>query len=228
MISKILSFTLLFSVISLAQDIKPYKLDIVRNGKVYHQVASSFWASEYPSPVININALKKGTTNIKGYDSLREKTKLKVCEVENGLYHPWAKKPNSVINFYTITAVESYDIVKNIPSDIKQNFILDDTKRVLKVGDKIINVVYGAEGYSQGVLRSNKKADILIDFPATIFEENPTIFKQIEKSSTLEKNEQWLHLECKQGYKVFVEDKDLLSQKGIKEGEIRGYGDISI
>jgi hypothetical protein len=68
----------------------------------------------------------------------------------------------------------------------------------------------------------------LIDFPATIFEENPTIFKQIEKSSTLEKNEQWLHLECKQGYKIFVEDKDLLSQKGIKEGEIRGYGDISI
>jgi len=228
MIRKLLGITLLLSLCIHAEDYKPYKLDVVRNGKVYHQVASSFWASEYPSPIININAHKKGETTIKGYASLREKTKSKLCKVKNGLYHPWAKEQNSVIHFYTISPVESYEIVKNLSFETQKSFYIDDKKRGLKVGDKILNVVYGSEGYSQGVLHSNQKEEILIDFPSTIFEENPKIFKQIEKSPTLPKSEQWLHLKCADSESIFVQDEDLLLQKGIKEGQIKGYGDISI
>ncbi|KIM12881.1 MAG: hypothetical protein KU38_03565 [Sulfurovum sp. FS08-3] len=192
--------------LSFAQESKPYPIDVERNGNVYHQIATPFWASEYPSPVININAHAKGFTTIEGYPSLRTKKDSKPCEVKNGLYHPWAKEPNSLIGFYTINPV----------------------KIDMRVGDKILYVSYAAEGYSHGIFSPSQSQEVTVEFLSTVFEDNPQIFKRINQSPALPNPEQWLYLQCTQGYNVFVQDSDLLMQQGIKKGQITGYGDISI
>ena len=214
----ILPIAIILSV-ALHADEVPYKIDVIRDGKLHHQVAYNFWSGKYPSPVININAGKIGKTTIKGYASLREKKERKVCTVKNGLYHPWSKDKNSYINFYTIVPIESYEIVST-PAD-------NLADKSLKIGDKIINVVYLGEGESEGILRSSSDEDTLIYFQSQIFENNPKVFRLIEDISTIKKDEQWLYLKCEESYNVFVEDKDLLSQKGIKEGQVTGYGEIS-
>lgn len=205
---------------------KPYKFEIVRNGKVYHQVVSQFWEGEYPSPVININSQKKGTTTITGYESFKDKTKQKLCRVKNGLYHPWTQDDTSIINLYTINPVISYEIIKKPSMSIQSNFNLDakTQKRGLKIGDKIFNIVYISEGNSEGILRTKEQKEILISLSTNVFIENPKFFKQIEKSSSLPKLEQWLYLKCVDNTNVFVQDKDLLLQKGIKEGQVLGGG----
>lgn len=218
MLKKLFPITILLSVALCAEEI-PYKIDVIRDGKLHHQVAYNFWSGEYPMPVININAGKRGKTTIKGYATLREKTQLKPCTVKNALYHPWSKDENSYINFYTIVPVESYEIVST-PAD-------NLAEKSLKIGDKILNIAYLGEGYSQGVLRSSTDEDTLISFQSDIFENNPKVFKRIDDISTLDKDEQWLYLKCDEGYNVFVQDKHLLAQKGIKEGQVTGYGEIS-
>jgi hypothetical protein len=214
--------------LSFAQDNNPYPLDIERNGNVYHQVAAPFWALEYPSPVININAHAKGFTTIQGYTSLRTKKERKPCDVVNGLYHPWSKKPNSSIIFYTINPVESYEITKKLSDSIQGDWDFGDVKIDMRVGDKILYVSYIAEGYSLGVFSSSRSRKMGVRFSATVFEDNPQFFKRINQSPTLPDPEQWLYLQCAQGYNVFVQDIDLLKQKGIKKGQIRGYGSISM
>ncbi len=214
--------------LSFAQESKPYPIDVERNGNVYHQIATPFWASEYPSPVININAHAKGFTTIEGYPSLRTKKDSKPCEVKNGLYHPWAKEPNSLIGFYTINPVESYEIVQTPPASIQENFTFNDGKIDMRVGDKILYVSYAAEGYSHGIFSPSQSQEVTVEFLSTVFEDNPQIFKRINQSPALPNPEQWLYLQCTQGYNVFVQDSDLLMQQGIKKGQITGYGDISI
>lgn len=222
MLKILLSLTMLSSIALYAEEV-PYKIDIIRNGKVHHQVAYNFWSGEYPSPVINVNAGKNGKTTIEGYAFMRDKKERKICTIKNGLYHPWSKDENSYIHFYTIVPVESYEILSTPSSEIQKE--IEGTN--LKVGDKILNVVYLGEGYSQGILHSGANEDILVSFQSQIFENNPKIFKRIENISTYKKDEQWLYLKCDEKYNIFVEDKDILSQKGIKEGQITGYGEIS-
>ena len=222
----LLTFILLLNVALYANEV-PYKIDVIRNGKVHHQVAYNFWSGEYPSPVINVHAGTDGKTTIEGYVSLRDKKERKVCTIKNGLYHPWAKGEDSLINFYTITAVESYEIIATPSSELQQELSMADPKEFLQVGDKILNVVYNAEGISQGTIHGDKRADEIVYFQVNIFENNPKIFQRIENISTLEKNEQWLYLKCDEGYNIFVEDVDLLEQEGIKKGHITGYGSVS-
>lgn len=222
MLKKLLPIAILLSVAIRAEEI-PYKIDVIRDGKLHHQVAYHFWSGEYPMPVININAGKRGKTTIKGYATLREKTQLKPCTVKNGLYHPWSKDKNSYINFYTIIPIESYEIVSTLSSEVQSD--LGETK--VKVGDKILNIAYLGEGYSQGILHSSTDEDTLISFQSEIFENNPKVFKRIDDISTLKTKEQWLYLKCEESYNVFVQDKHLLAQKGIKEGQVTGYGEIS-
>ncbi len=218
----LLTFTLLLNVALYAEEV-PYKLDITRDGKVSTQVAYNFWSGEYPSPVINIHAGTDGKTTIEGYVSLRDKKERKVCTVKNGLYHPWAKGKDSLINFYTIVPIESYKVLVELPDEVQSSFSDPD----LKVGDEIRNIVYLAEGESQGIIHGDKRADETVYFQTNIFENNPKIFQRIENISTLEKNEQWFYLKCDEGYNVFVEDVDLLEQEGIKKGQITGYGSVS-
>ncbi len=218
MLKKLFPIVILLSVALFAEEM-PYKIDVIRDGKLHHQVAYNFWSGEYPMPVININAGKRGKTTIKGYATLREKTQLKPCTVKNALYHPWSKDENSYINFYTIVPVESYEIVSTPAENLAE--------KSLKIGDKILNIAYLGEGYSQGILHSSANEDTLISFQSEIFENNPKVFKRIDDISTLDKDEQWLYLKCDEGYNVFVQDKHLLAQKGIKEGQVTGYGEIS-
>ncbi len=222
MLKKLFPITILLSVALCAEEI-PYKIDVIRDGKLHHQVAYNFWSGEYPMPVININAGKRGKTTIKGYTTLREKTQLKPCTVKNALYHPWSKDKNSYINLYTIAPIESYEILSTFPYELQKEVGETD----IKAGDKIINIVYLGEGYSQGILQSSAKNDTLIAFQSQLFENNPKVFKRIDDISTLKTKEQWLYLKCEESYNVFVEDKDLLAQKGIKEGQVTGYGEIS-
>lgn len=218
----LLAFILLLNVALYADEV-PYKIDVIRNGKLHHQVAYNFWSGEYPSPVINIHAGTDGKTTIEGYVSLRDKKERKVCTVKNGLYHPCSKDENSYINFYTIVPIESYKVLVELPDEVQSSFSDPD----LKIGDEIRNIVYLAEGESQGIIHGDKRADEIVYFPTNIFKDNPKIFQRIENISTLEKNEQWLYLMCDEGYNVFAEDVDLLEQEGIKKGQITGYGSIS-
>ncbi|MDD5359931.1 MAG: hypothetical protein PHI02_06660 [Sulfurovaceae bacterium] len=214
----LLALIILLNIALYAEEV-PYKIDIIRNGKAHHQVAYNFWSGEYPSPVINVHAGKNGKTTIEGYVSMRDKKERKICTIKNGLYHPWSKDKNSYINFYTIVPVESYEVISTPANDLAE--------KSLKTGDKIINIVYLGEGESQGILQSNSNEDTLIYFQSQIFENNPKIFKSIENISTYNNDEQWLYLKCDERYNVFVEDKDILSQKGIKKGQITSYGEIS-
>jgi len=226
MVRKLFILTLLAGVVMATQEM-PYTIKITRDSKVHDRVAAPFWMSEYPSPVINVHATKKGVTTIKGYATLRELTVRKSCTITNGLYHPWAKESNSVLQFYTIGPVESYKVTVDLPTQLLEDIAQDDSKRSVQRGDTIHNTVYLAEGRAVGVLHSNQKNDTLIEFSSDIFEKNRGIFEQIEKVDTYPKTEQWLYLQCQEGYKIFVQDDDLLSQDGIKEGKTVGYGDIS-
>lgn len=222
MLKILFSLTMLSNIALYAEEV-PYTIDIVRNGKVHHQVAYNFWSGEYPEPVINVHAGKSGKTTINGYTSLRNKKERKVCTIKNGLYHPWSKDENSYIHFYTIVPVESYEILSTPSSEIQKE--IEGTN--LKAGDKILNIVYLGEGYSEGILHSNAIEDTLVSFQSQIFENNPKIFKKIKETNTANITEQWLYLKCDEKYNIFVEDKDILSQKGIKRGEVTGYGEIS-
>lgn len=210
-----------------ADESMPYKIDVIRNGKVHHQVAYSFWSGEYPGPVININSSKVGKTTIKGYTSLRDKKDIKPCSVSNGLYHPWSTKQSSLIRFYTISPIESYQVTTIPSKEIHNELSITSPEEYLKVGDKIINIVYEGEGYSEGILQVSSKTDKLLSFQSEIFDNNPTVFKKIEDVKTLPNPEQWIYFKCEEGYNIFAEDKHLLSQKGIKRGEVTGYGEIS-
>lgn len=218
-----LFFVIIALSFSICADEVPYKIDITRDGKTSTQVAYNFWSGEYPSPVINVHANETGKTTIEGYASLRDKKERKACTVKNGLYHPWAKEENSLINFYTITPVEDYEVVVAPAQEGGEGL----GEERLKVGDKILNVIYLAEGISQGTLHTPNKPDTLMDFYSDMLETNAKMFKKIQETNTANIVEQWLYVKCEEGHNVFVEDEDLLSQKGVKEGQITGYGSIS-
>lgn len=208
-----------------AFDELPYRIDVVRQGKAHHQLAINFWQGEYPQPVIDVHANRAGRTLISGYVSLRDKTQRKACLVQNGLYHPWSKNPTSALGFYTLTGVESYRVTRAPDAKTLESFELNGSE--LRVGDKVVNVVYTAEGNSVGVLESAGHKSEQIGFASGALTDAPQYFSQIEFSDAKFKDEQWLYLQCVQGYKVFVQDTDLLMQKGIRGGQILSYGEIA-
>ncbi len=214
-----------------------YKLEVVRNGTTHLQVALNTWQSEYPSPVIDVSSKKKnGTTQIKGWESLRQLTVSKSCTIKNGLYHPWSQTKNSVINYYTLAPAVDYVVTKDVPVDVASAFYPEVGNSVaLKAGDELVNIVYLAEGISMATLVSNSTEQyIYADYGAL---ENAEYFTKTletkalksvtyEDGTTYDANEQWLYVKCAEGYNVFVEDTELLKQKGVKEGNVTGYGEI--
>lgn len=211
----------------------PYKLEVERNGVTYLQVAGNYWQGEYPAPVIDVNSKKKkGTTQIQGWKSLRKLNERQSCTVKNGLYHPWSNTQNSVVNYYTITGVNDYVVTKNLTTDVSESFYVHDgAVPTIKAGDQIINTFYGSEGIASGILIQNGVKSV-VNFYVGIFEENPTFFQSTLSTPSLVKiedylaAEQWLYLQCAEGHKVFVQDYDLLSQKGVKEGSIQDWGTV--
>ena len=187
---------------------EPYTIPITRNEVTQTMVAYNFWSGEYPTPVINVKPTNKRWHKIWGYSSLRKIDKKRACTIRSGLYHPWSKDIISIINFYSITPKMDYIVKK----DTK----LEDEP--LKKGDKLENEVYLSEGYCRYTLNGKKS------FEAFCISDDDKTFKLIKHST--QNKEQWLYVKCKEGYKVFVKDKDLLNQKGVYKGTIKGYGEI--
>ncbi len=145
---------------------------------------------------------------------------------------------NSVITYYTIAPVLDYKVTKKPTKDIESGFynVNDGSPVDLRAGDQIIKVIYLSEGISAGVLVRGSKTT-QIELYSDLLDASPEYFLVTQKTEplaattdqdgTVEKsNEQWLYLACSEGYNVFVQDIDLLSQPGIKEGVVAGFGEI--
>ena len=198
---------LIFDTFLYAHD-KPYLLPITRNGVTHTMVAYNFWSGEYPQPVIYIQPGRNNTSKIRGYASLRTPGKKKSCTVKSGIYHPWSKNKISLINYYSIIPIINY-VAKN-------DTILNDQK--IKKGDRLGHEVYLAEG-SCAYLFNGK-----IKLETSCIDEDPK-FKITKYPS--HPSEQWLHLSCKEGYNIFVQDRDLLTQPNVRKGRILGYGEVT-
>jgi hypothetical protein len=232
-------FSTLIFITSASADFGTYKLEIERDGVTYLQVAMNEWQGEYPGPVIDVSSKKKNkTTTVKGWESLRKQTVQKNCTITNGLYHPWSQTKNSVIDFYTIAPVLDYVVLQDIanPQDLDISSLNgDQSVPAIKAGSKIVNYMYLAEGGAMATLQQDGVEQYLYLFYDTL--EKPEYFAEIPASKASKKvteedgtisdaYEQWLYVKCAEGYKVFIEDTALLSQKGVKEGNITGYGEI--
>jgi len=191
-----------------ANNIKPYTIPITRNGVTHTMIAYNFWSGEYPLPVINVKPTKKKWTKIFGYSSLQKVDKKIACTIKSGLYHPWSKDTSSIINFYSI--------VPKIDYIVKKDTQLED--EMLNKGDKLENEVYLSEGYCKYTLNSKKS------FESFCINNENREFKLIKHPT--HNKEQWLYLECKEGYNIFIKDKDLLTEQNVSKGTIKGYGEV--
>lgn len=195
-----------------------YKLPLTRSGEKKIRVAYNSWSGEWPVPVIDVKSGSKGKTTIQGYLSARELTDRASCTIKNGLYHPWSATAHSVINFYSFVAPLEYVALKDLEED----------KIKIPKGSRIIDVAYVGEGYCTATLkigRTYRSFDTHFGFL-----DDKEAFKKVTPDDDF--SEQWLHLKCEEtdaeGKKrtVFVNDKDLLSQPGITQGEFDGYGKV--
>lgn len=201
------------SSVAFALEPVAYQLPITRAGITKTRVAYVFWSGEYPNPVINVNATKRGTTTIKGYASLRTKGARVSCDIKNGIYHEWSETPNSAITYYSVTSLQSSKAVRDT--------VLDDELSVPR-NSTITNIHYQAEGYCGGTLKRPNGSVEHISISCDSMETGA----MVKTTKPDQFHEQWLYLQCMDGKKIFVEDKDLLSQPGIKEGQITGYGEV--
>ena len=199
-----------FIQLALSDDNSPYTLPIERNKVTHTMVAASWWSGEYPSPVIDVRSEKGKTVTIQAHASLRALTKpRKSCTIESGVYHPWSKG-HSTETFYSIGQWVYYDVLADVSDE------------GLKKGDRLNYETYAAEGYCNYVLVSGKsKKNVQIFCDRLLTKE----FKKVETPAHPE--EQWLFLRCKEGYKAFIQDRDLSAQTGNVEGNMCGYGVVT-
>jgi hypothetical protein len=193
---------------------RAYRLPITRDGVAKERVAYNFWSTEWPGPVVDVKTSVKGSTTIKAYTSLRQLPASTVsCTIKNGIYHPWSHTENSVVNYYTLTAVKSYKALTA--------FSVDETQ--YPAGTVVDNVVYASEGYCLGTLKVPGKAPVENDFSCEMVETKD--FEALNPSAKSDEfNEQWFYVTCSEGYKAFVSDKGLLSEPGVTEGTFGDYG----
>jgi len=187
---------------------EPYTLPITRNGITQTMLAYNFWSGEYPLPVINVKPSNKKWNKIWGYTSLRKINNKKACTIRSGLHHPWSKDVTSIINFYSVIPKIDYIVKKDTKLE----------EEPLQKGDKLENEVYLSEGYCRYTLNAKRS------FDAFCISNKNKKFKQMKHPS--HDKEQWLYLECKEGYNIFVKDEDLLTQPNVSEGSIKGYGEV--
>ena len=209
-------YTLLYLMLgfslALPSHASSYQLPISRAGVTDTRVAYNNWIGEYPGPVININAKKKGFTTIRAYRSFRKLKRPVSCSIKNGLYHPWSKTKNSALTYYSLVALASYTAL--------QDTVLE--KNNIAKGALIDNVHAIGEGYCLGQLISGK-AKKSIDFSCGDID--TPAFRTKNKEDHF--HEQWIYVSCRQGYKAFVQDSTLLKQSGVSQGRITGYGDVA-
>lgn len=206
----LLTLAALMIVMPAYADSGPYRIAITRDGRQQTRLIAPFWSGEYPSPVIDVSSRKPGTTTVKGYKSLRDPKEPVSCTIKNGLYHPWAKEKASAANFYSIVAVEEY-------LSLKQQ-TLDGIE--LQKGDLIIDLIYHGEGSCGArVAKSRKEIEIQCDSV-----QQSADFKALKQPDNFA--EQWLRLKCAEKYDAFVQDSNLLKQRGVSKGDITGFGEI--
>ena len=193
-----------------------YVLPIIRDGKKMDKVAYNAWSGEYPGPVIDVNAQKSGSTQIKIYKSLRDLNTSQSCRIVNGIYHPWSKTKNSLLRFYSIIDFQEY------VSLIDQ--VIDEQN--IKKGDLVAQVRYLSEGYCGGLLSSKKVKDKELELNCSELEDHNKFRLTRGKTGENKFLEQWLQVKCIEGHIGFVRDKELLKFKGVKEGSILGYGEV--
>ena len=196
---------LLGSLLQLAEA-TPYTLPITRNAKKYTMVASPWWGGEYPGPIIEVSSAEK-TVLVKGYVSLRELNELKKCTIKTGVYHPWSKGKTSIDTFYTIAPLIQYQVTK------------DNAELELKEGDLLDMELYMGENFCSYIQVSGKKRGEVSHSCDT-----PKDEKMKKIATPAHPLEQWLYLNCKEGHKVFIQDKELHKQTGNKTGQMCGYG----
>lgn len=205
-----------------------YSLVIERKGLPIKQQVASFWSGEYPRPVIHVDIQNlNGSTTITGYESLRKLDQKKTCTIANGVYHPWSKMNKSLIHFYTLAPSLDFRLLKNDTENIFQFRDEEVDKTPAKKNDQVLNVFYGSEGWSVGTLVSKGRKSREVYFFSGSDEDIKGLV-EIKAGSQESVYEQWLHLRCSEGYDIFVEDIDLLSQdkNTIKEGEILEWGTV--
>lgn len=191
-----------------------YELPVTRNGKTEVRMAYNFWSGEYPGPVIRINSKKIGTTKVKAYKSPRVLKEKVSCTVKNGIYHPWGQTENSIINYYTLAALNKY-------AAIEKTYITwdyEDFMPILEKGDTF-NVVYAAEGMCLADIGTTN-----IAFSCEEPDNDPTLVKISPEDDFYE---QWIYVNCGEGYNAFIEVNDILTQKGVSEGTITEYGSVN-
>ena len=197
-------------------NINSYTSTIVRHGIAHKMVVYNYWSGEYPNPVIYVKPTMDGWRKINGYLSLRNPKSRKVCTIKSGIYHPWSKDRISLIGYYSIMPQVNYIVLKNN--------ILDEQR--IRRGDRLNNEIYIAEGSCNYKL--NNRKNITTTCVENFIEgsiKNSREFKQIKTPS--HPSEQWLYLKCREGYNIFVRDKDLLHQHGVRKGMISGYGKVT-
>lgn len=188
-----------------------YTAPITRHKITKNMAIYNFWSREYPKPVIYIKPTKNGWLRIRGYPSVRHLDKKVSCLVKTGLYHPWSEDNTSVKEFYTLAPKISYIALRDTT--------IGDGKIKIKKNDILENEAYLAEGECYYIFNKTKR------ITTYCLDEDNRDFKRVKEPSF--PTEQWLYLECREGYNIFVQDKDLLKQKGVTEGVIKGYGRVS-
>lgn len=192
---------------SISADVNAYSAPITRGGTTYTMVIYDFWSGEYPKPVIDIRPAHSGWTTIRGYASLRNPGKEEMCTVRAGVYHPWSKDHVSLIDFYTIIPKVTY---------VARRDTTVGERRIAR-GDVLEDEVYLAEGDCSYVLNKRKKI-------TAFCLDNPGDFRRMTRKA--HPSEQWLYLNCQEGYNVFVQDRDLVRQPHVRKGKIVTYGEV--
>ncbi len=205
--------SLLVVAIAAAEVPSSYLIPILRNGIKTTRVARNFWSGEYPAPVIDVDSKNKGKTKVNAYKSLRDISKSESCTIENAIYHPWSSNKGSIVDFY--------QVVSNVEYTVKKDTTIGSVK--LKKGDKVSREVYLSEGSCEGVTKGPKKKEIRIEYSC-----DETRKPELSQTSGVgdKFEEQWVYVNCAEGFKAFVQDKELLKAPGVKEGEVVNYGKV--
>ena len=217
-----LLITALFLSASAIADWGYYQLPITRNGQTKTMLAYNNWSGEYPNPVIDV----PNNLTVTGYKSLRTMKETQDCNIKKGLYHPWGDSP-SALNLYTITDVLKYTATESVPVEEMYNYDKDGNSieiTQINKGEVLTNVIYLSEGWCSADLISQKeKINVEFFCDSTLDKKG---LKNNDPTASLQNSEQWVHLKCLNGGSVFVMDKDFLSQPGVQQGQISGYGEV--
>jgi len=214
------SFFTAIAVSSSAQaDATAMQIPVTRGGETKTRVSYQFWSGEYPGPVIDVGGSNKGMTIVKAHRSLRNPGKPVNCEIKNGLYHPWSHEKNSVLSYYTVVATYNYLVLQDTLIDNDDSRL--DPVRAVK-GSSLQNVVYYGENICGGTI-VNTGARAEVSFSCEIVDDKLTFKKTTPNDAFVE---QWIHINCADSTKAFVQADALLKQRGVKRGDIADYGKV--